>query len=234
MTIINLRRSLAALAALGAAAVTACADAPLAPTGANASLAPTDAARANTTSISTSTSGSGSTSTTVTSGGDTSRVTFSYGPNTSVTVRVGAHKIVLPTNAVCDPSTSGYGPTTWDKPCAALSKSITFQVKAWTDAAGHPRVRFSPDVRFVPTKTVTLYLYDRAAVADPAFRFMWCPTGATTCVDESRTDASLLPKRDATGGYLYGRIKHFSGYNVVVDRAGDGSEPSDDGAGFGF
>ncbi|MGZ8455944.1 MAG: hypothetical protein ACXWZ4_05040 [Gemmatirosa sp.] len=169
----------------------------------------------------------------ITSGGDTSRVTFSYGPNTSVTVRVGAHKIALPTNAVCDPATSGYGPTTWDKPCAALSKTMTFQVKAWTDAAGHPRVRFSPDVRFVPTKTVTLYLYDRAAVADPAFRFMWCPTGATYCVDESRTDASLRPKRDAAGGFLFGRIKHFSGYNVVVDRDGDGI-PDDEGGDTGF
>jgi hypothetical protein len=154
---------------------------------------------------------------------DTSRVSFSYGPGTSVTVRIGAHKIALPTNAVCDPATSGYGPGTWDTACVPLAKYMTFQVKAWTDAQGHPRIRFSPDVRFVPTKTVNLYLYDRAAVADPAFRFMWCPTGATTCVDESRTDASLLPKRDASGGFLWGRIKHFSGYNVVVDRAGDGT-----------
>jgi hypothetical protein len=57
---------------------------------------------------------------------------------------------------------------------------------------------------------------------DPAFRFAWCPSTGTGCVDESKTDASLIPKRDATGGYLYGRIKHFSGYTVVVDRADDG------------
>ncbi|MGZ8414507.1 MAG: hypothetical protein ACXW05_17405, partial [Gemmatirosa sp.] len=81
--------------------------------------------------------------------------------------------------------------------------------------------------------SVTLYLYDRAAGADPAFRFMWCPTGATYCVDESRTDASLRPKRDAAGGFLFGRIKHFSGYNVVVDRDGDGI-PDDEGGDTGF
>jgi hypothetical protein len=183
------------------AALAACGDAPSAP------LAPRDAASRGT--ITVSTGGSG----------DTSRVSFSYGPNTSVTVRVGAHKVVFPTNAVCDPATSGYGPTTWDKPCAALTKSITFQAKAWTDAAGRPQIRFSPDVRFVPAKTVTLYLYDKLASQDPAFRFAWCPTAGTGCVDESKTDASLVPQRDPGAGYLFGRIKHFSGYTVVVDRS---------------
>jgi hypothetical protein len=198
-----------AFAALSLALVGACADTPLAPM-----TAPSDAPARNVTI---------SSSSTTSSGGDTSRVSFSYGPNTSVTVRVGAHKIVLPPNAVCDPATSGYGPGTWDTACTPLAQSLTFSVKAWNDAAGHPRVRVAPDVRFVPSKTVSLYLYDRAAVADPAFRFMWCPTGAPTCVDESRTDAALLPKRDLSGGFLWGRIKHFSGYNVVVDRDGRGS-----------
>jgi hypothetical protein len=149
-------------------------------------------------------------------------VSFSYGPNTSVTVRVGAHKIVLPANAVCEPATSGYGPGTWDLPCAPLARSLTFRVKAWTDAAGRPQIRFSPDVRFVPARAVALYLYDREAANDPAFRFAWCPSGAASCVDESRADASLVPQRDPASGYLFGRIKHFSGYTVVVDRY-DGS-----------
>jgi hypothetical protein len=194
-----------ALASFSLALLGACADAPSAPLS-----APTEAPAR-----------------TISGGSDTSRVSFSYGPNTSVTVRVGAHKIVLPTNAVCDPATSGYGPGTWDKACAPLSKYMMFSVKAWTDAQGHPRVRFSPDVRFVPAKTVNLYLYDRAAVADPAYRFVWCPTGSTTCVDESVTDPTLVPKRDASGGFLWGRIKHFSGYNVVVDRAGGGEFSAD-------
>ena len=209
------KRILPSLAA--AALLAACSDSATAP------LAPTDAPSRGTTTTSTSTGTSGSTSSSSSStGGDTSRVSFSYGPNTSVTVRVGAHKVVFPTNAVCDPATSGYGPTYWDKSCQALTKYITFQAKAWTDAAGRPQIRFSPDVRFVPAKTVTLYLYDKVAAQDPAFRFGWCPSTGTGCVDESKTDASLIPKRDATGGYLYGRIKHFSGYTVVVDRADDG------------
>ena len=194
-----------ALATLALGPLAACADAPSAPQS-----APTHAP-----------------SRAVSAGSDTSRVSFSYGPNTSVTVRVGAHRIVLPTNAVCDPATSGYGPGTWDNQCAALAKYMTFTVKAWTDAQGHPRVRFSPDVRFVPAKTVSLYLYDRVAVADPAYRFVWCPTGATTCVDESKTDPTLVPRRDASGGFLWGRIKHFSGYNVVVDRSGGDGLSSD-------
>ncbi|MDF1502767.1 hypothetical protein [Roseisolibacter sp. H3M3-2] len=197
------------------ALLAACGDAATAP------LAPADAPSRGTISISSSTGSSSS-------GGDTSRVSFSYGPNTSVTVRVGAHKVVFPTNAVCDPATSGYGPATWNSACTPLSKYITFQAKAWTDASGRPQIRFSPDVRFVPTKTVTLYLYDKAAANDPAFRFAWCPTGAASCVDESKTDASLVPQRDPANGFLFGRIKHFSGYTVVVDRAGG------EDSGFGF
>jgi hypothetical protein len=162
---------------------------------------------------------------------DTIRTSFTYVPALGATLWAGPHRLVVPAYGVCDPATSGYGPGTWDRACAALTTTTTFTVKAWTDADGHPRLRVSPDVRFVPTKVVTLSFYDRAAAEDPNAAFVWCPGTGGACVDESRADASLRLQRDLSRTYVYGRIKHFSGYNVVVDRSGD--DPTDNGNGFG-
>lgn len=163
--------------------------------------------------------------------GDTTTYRFTYSPEAATRQRMGAHEIALPAGAVCDPATSSYGPGTWDSPCTPLASSITFTVRTWADASGRPRVRFSPDVRFVPTTTVMLYLHDKEAALDRRFQTFWCPTGSPTCVNEALRDPSVATQRDPGTFFLYGRIKHFSGYNVIVDRSGE--EPIDDGSGFG-
>jgi hypothetical protein len=132
---------------------------------------------------------------------------------------VNGHTVTIPAGAICDPGTSGYGPTYWDKPCTPASRSITVQAKAWTDATGHPRVSFSPDVRFVPSKVVTLSLKDPNATASSTLRVNWCVTGseyAQTCVDESKTDPSLATTFNSSTRTLTRRVKHFSGYMVTV------------------
>jgi hypothetical protein len=106
-----------------------------------------------------------------------------------------------------------------------------FTARSWTDAAGRPHLTFSPDVRFVPGKTVTLRLKDKTAAITEGSTIVWCPTGQLTCVDEARTDPTLATFRDPNTFFVYRRLKHFSGYNVVVDRSGDG-ETLDGGFGF--
>lgn len=212
------RAVLATTLALLGGLVTACADAPgTAPATAETTLAPREVA---------------SRATLIGTVGDTTLHQFTYSPSAAQTERIGAHEIRFPAGAICDPSTSSYGPGTWDAPCTPLASAITFTVRTWTDAAGHPRVRFSPDVRFVPTQTVTLYLFDKATALDRKYQAFWCPTGSRTCVNESLADPSVRTQRDPGTFYLYGRIKHFSGYNVVVDRSGEETAPSDD-TGFG-
>ena len=220
MTTLTLARRAATLALLGGL-VTACADVSgTAPAAAapEAALAPREVANR---------------ATLVATRGDTTIHQFTYAPSAALAERIGAHEIRFPAGAVCDPTTAGYGPGTWDAPCTALTLPITFTVRTWTDAAGHPRVRFSPDVRFVPTQTVTLYLHDKATALDRKYQAFWCPTGSTTCVNEALRDPSVATQRDPGTFYLYGRIKHFSGYNVVVDRSGEETAPSDD-SGFGM
>ena len=166
------------------------------------------------------------------SASETTTRTVTYRSRESLDESLGSgHRLTMPAGAVCDPKTAGYGPGTWDSPCTALRGDITFTATLWTDAAGRPQVTFHPDVRFVPGKVVTLRLRDREASITAGSAIVWCPTGQATCVDESRTDASLTTFRDPNGMFVYRRLKHFSGYNVVVDRSGEGG--GDEGTGFG-
>ena len=158
--------------------------------------------------------------------GDTTVGTFDYNPTLAYDIALGGgHKLTVPAGAVCDPATSGYGPSLWDAPCAPLAQPIQFTVRTWRDAAGHPRMVVSPDVRFVPGSNVVLRMKDDAAASAGVGVIVWCPTGALTCVNESLQDAAMLTKSSPSNGFVYRRLKHFSGYNVVVDRSGE--EPVD-------
>ena len=163
---------------------------------------------------------------------DTTVSTFDYNPLLAYELSLGGgHRLSLPAGAVCDPATSGYGPSLWDAPCVPRLLPLQFEVRTWRDATGRARMVVTPDVRFVPGSNVVLRLKDDAAAASGTSVIVWCPTGALTCVDESLQDASMATKSNPNSGFVYRRLKHFSGYNVVVDRSGD--EPVDDGMGFG-
>jgi hypothetical protein len=204
MTLFSSAPMKARLAALGIVAglQVACGDAPSAPRS-----APADAPRR------------------AASPGSVTLVTFTYNPAAALDQSLGGgHKIELPAGAVCDPALSSYGAGTWDAPCTPLKAPIDFTVRTWTDAAGRPTAVFSPDVRFVPGTVVTLRLRDKDASIASGSAILWCPTGATTCVNEAAGDASLLTSRDPGDQFVFRRLKHFSGYTVVVDRSGDGSD----------
>lgn len=186
-------------------------------------------------SVSSSTSGGSSSSTVVVSssssssrGGDTSRVTLTISPTTTATFQVNVHRVRIAAGSICEPSTSGYGPALWDAPCTPAKGTVTVTAKAWTTAGGRPMVSFSPDVRFVPGKVNTIWLLDRTAAANKADPVTWCPTGQTTCVDESLKDASLKTSY-TSDGYATRRIKHLSGFNTGFGRSsGQLSEDGED------
>jgi hypothetical protein len=134
---------------------------------------------------------------------------------------------------VCDPATSGYGPTLWDAPCAPATAGVDFQAKSWVDATGHPRLVITPDVRFVPGKVVTMFMKDKAAALDATSNIVYCATGAAGCVNEAKADPSLAPSRDGNGGYVSRRVKHFSGYTVIVGLDCESEDPSQCDSGDG-
>ena len=201
-------QALGIAALLGGTGLAACSDAPSAP----------GAASPRTPSLNT-------TSTT----GDTTYTSFRVDPKDNrMIVIVGTHKLDIPPGAICDVATSGYGVSLWDAPCAPSPVSVTFTAKTWTDANGNPQIHFSPDVRFVPGKVVTLSMKAPKAALDLTSAIAWCPSDGSPCVNEALTDPTLVTLRD-TNGFLVRRLKHFSGYNVVFGFGGDGG----DGTSFG-
>src|SRR5437868_4642731 len=65
----------------------------------------------------------------------------------------GQHRLIFGdgVGSICDPATSSYGPTEWDKPCTPATRPITITAKVWRTALGRVQVDFSPALRFVPT-----------------------------------------------------------------------------------
>ena len=146
---------------------------------------------------------------------------FTVGPYSTVSMRLGDHRIYLPAGSICDPARSTYGPTEWDKPCQPLRSYIAISAVWWTDAAtGHPQIEFQPALRFVPTsdasKWVMLTLKDRyasSAQRGQSLVITWRdPSG--NWIDESLTDPTLVTTVDPASGSVSRRIKHFSGYLV--------------------
>lgn len=160
---------------------------------------------------------------------DTMRTSITINPHTRTYWDLGSgNSITFPAHSLCDPSTSTYGIGEWDKPCDVATKSQNIQVKAWIDGAGHPRVDFTPNVRFVPSSDpynwVVLTFSDVAASLDPFFNIDYCPVlTSNDCINEALTDPSVATVHDPVTGKVTRRVKHFSGYNVAAGDSYDGS-----------
>ena len=172
---------------------------------------------------------------------DTTVAEFTVWPGGGKYTIAGMHRIAFPAGAICDLATSGYGPRMWDAPCVPSVLPVRITAKSWLDGQGHPQVDFQPAMRFSPTlgDGVQLFLMDKRSALDPSAKILYCGgsnsgsgssstgssgssgsgSGGTSCVDESIADASLVTRFDAPNGFVYRRIKHFSGYNVTAGRA---------------
>lgn len=171
------------------------------------------------------------------SAGSTS-VDFSVGPNGGVFF-VGKNAVVFPSQSICDPATSSYGPTAWDEPCAPLQS--TLQVHAEVRSAdGLTWIDFTPSLRFVPSsspsKWVWLLMYTPGAAGATdlsRYNILWSQSIGGATVDETPTDATLRTYVDTFAGISLRRIKHFSGYTLDAGRnctstecsGGEGTSP---------
>jgi hypothetical protein len=144
--------------------------------------------------------------------------TLTIDPNVSRTYAFGQNWIYFPARAVCDPATSGYGPTLWDSPCTPLDRPITVTVH-WSARGGHAFAEFSPELRFVPAddrsvfRWVILSLHDHRRIQDvDPYNILY--QGTAGWVDESLTDPTLRAWIDPLRNSVVRRVKHFSGYLV--------------------
>lgn len=143
--------------------------------------------------------------------------------STGGSFQLGPHAIYFPKNAICDPATSTYGPTEWDKPCQALRSPIRIHAEVLM-RGGMEVVDFTPALRFVPNRNASKWVWifmRSSASADPSelakASILWTPFVGAPGIDESLGDPSLRTRYSPHGGgLLYRRVKHFSGYQVSV------------------
>ena len=205
--------------AVGAAALTvlACSDSALSPNGASRSLAPGGAPSLDV-DASLLFIGVKTTTITLTSAGGT----YSIGN--------GLFSIKIPSNAVCDPAVSSYGSGTWDSPCTTLAsgQSLAVTVTYGFTSNNVPVLDVSPGIRFSPNSVVTLgtNAYAATIVANATyyasnqqalhyFGMYYTPDLGVTAYTDAANDNSLITHVNISTGYVWRRVKHFSGYNIL-------------------
>lgn len=153
-------------------------------------------------------------------GTDDNAATLRIDPNVSRTYAFGENWIYFPAHSICDPATSGYGPTLWDTPCTALNQPVDVTVK-WSSKGGYSYATFSPELRFVPADTRTVYRWvilslhtQRKLHELDNYNILY--NWNDGWIDESLTDPTLKAWLDPLHNSIFRRVKHFSGYMVAA------------------
>lgn len=150
--------------------------------------------------------------------GDTIVTVFVVGTNTSQSTRVAlgnSSRIDFPLSSgnICDIATSSYGPSTWNNRCAAATTPTRITAKTWLNEDGRLAADFEPAMRFRPgIEPVRITL---RANNFKRWRIDYCTRSG--CINEARTDPSLVSVYDEATNTISRIIKHFSGYTVTAD-----------------
>jgi hypothetical protein len=137
-------------------------------------------------------------------------------------VQLGEFKLAWQDNSVCDPATSGYGEAFWRKACAAAPADIPMTVELWNDGE-RTYAEFSPDIRFSPSKDVTLTVNRPQIVGrrvTPRLVRLWSilythQIGDTRYyVDEAWYDLEQRSHFNTITGDVWREIRHFSGFVI--------------------
>ena len=147
--------------------------------------------------------------------------------------KIGVYTLNYDANVVCDPETSGYGPSVWRNSCNTLNEPITITAKFWVED-GHTYADFSPDVRFDPSKYVWVSAVApglRGKEINEALRDQYSVNytrvvdGMRYFINEAANNpdlATIFGEEDGLAtGALKRRLLHFSGYYVRSGRTCD-------------
>ena len=164
--------------------------------------------------------------------------TFSI-PAAGGIVRVGEFTLNFPANSVCNPATSRYGKPFWDDPCQTLAYDYPITAKHWLEG-GQSYIEFYPDIRFDPTKVVTISANRPALIGKNGiggyqiFYWEWTPNGKSR-VNEGSSDPRARSWFDPATGDVTRQILHFSGLSISSGRACEavGGEPDCVGEAYG-
>jgi hypothetical protein len=145
---------------------------------------------------------------------------------------LGSFLLRVPAGAVCDPSTTQYGPELWDDQCTPISAPIRLQVQV-TEKNGRLWIDFKPNVRFVPSsdpsKWVTLTTWRPGSELSSSlsrgqmrqYALLYAPEIGATPLDEGSIDPTMITVVRLRDGLIWRRLKHFSGFTISLGRACD-------------
>ena len=144
---------------------------------------------------------------------------------------VGNHAVVFPAHSICDPASSSYGEGQWDAPCRPLNRPLQITARIST-TNGRQAVDFSPEIRFVPSdnaaRWVWIFMYTpeaRGARDLSQFNILFAPSLGAAPLNDAAQDPTLRTYVDTQLGMSYRRIKHFSGYVVLLGFTDQPEEP---------
>jgi hypothetical protein len=158
---------------------------------------------------------------------DSTTTLLTIDPNASRTYSFGENFVYFPAHSICDPATSGYGPSYWDQPCTPVTQPVQVTVH-WSSRGGYAFAHFSPELRFVPADSrnvfrwVVLSLHSQQKLHDLESYNILYNLGSNDWVDESVADPTLRAWLDPMHNAVYRRVKHFSGYMVAAANSGFG------------
>lgn len=139
---------------------------------------------------------------------------FVVDPREDQVLQLGASRLEIPANAVCNLRKSTYGPRHWDDNCKLQSEAFEITAVVKNAATDHPSVDFEPALRFNPKRNVMLYLHvTNNATLDASRVVNYCSDKG--CVNEALTDPSVATSIDLVNRIAFRRIKHFSGYVIA-------------------
>ena len=170
---------------------------------------------------------------------DSTSVDFSVGPNGGVFF-TGNHAVVFPSQSICDPATSSYGPSTWDLPCAPLQTTLKVHAEV-RRANGQTWIDFTPSLRFVPSssssKWVWMVMYTPDAIGASSdlsrFNILWASSIGGATVDETSADNSLRTYVDTFSGDLDPPHQALQWYTYSSGRSCNPGEECGEGGGGG-
>ena len=144
-------------------------------------------------------------------------------------VQLGEFTLAWQSNSVCDPATSGYGHAFWKKSCDAAPADIPMTVTLWNDGE-RTYAEFFPDIRFSPSKNVTLSVMRPQIVGKKVtpkmvrkYSILYTHQIGDTryFVDEARTDPEQRSHFNTTTGEVWREIRHFSGFVIRTGAEGE-------------
>lgn len=151
------------------------------------------------------------------------------------------YSLQFPAGSVCDPNASdtktGYANAQWDAPCTPATGDIAIRATAKWSSNGRLSVDFTPSLRFVPGKEVMLSTallapviqYLRSAGVREGWSINFSPAIEGAGIADALSDSSLRTRVNGSSGVVTRRIKHFTGYFILM---GDGTRvPCDPNAG---